>query len=181
MPYKDALVAIASVSAVLWTGGLIVFQLRQSERDAGRSPTFASVGAMKGGWAISKSAQAKAGSPNRIGALDSVRAGMAATAFGALAPLFALFICGVTLRVTAGIGFGLYFVYTIGNWRNLWRALSTRPLDRRGARNAIVFLLPTIAMLVVAVFATNYVIAWVSTVLAFIGYYVFFDQMLSSN
>jgi len=78
--FHDALIAIASVSAVLWTGGLIVRQLTN----------YMDV---------------------------QFRAGIEYMGFAFFAPMFALFITGSTLRITAGAFLVFYLIQTYKNFQ----------------------------------------------------------------
>lgn len=136
LQYHETLIAIASVSAVLWTGGLIIRQIRQSDP---KEQT------------------------------DAINAGMAATAFGALAPLFALLAAGTALRLIALAAGLLYLAKTYGNIPNLIRA--------RKLLTALGFFFPTVAMLAVAavppgLLPSALLIAWEALTLDFLGYFI---------
>jgi hypothetical protein len=142
IPYSEALTTIAAVSATLWTGGLVVFQLRINDKP-GRNLTL-------------------------------LVAAMSCAAFGALAPMFGLFLSGTTMRVTAGMFAVFYFLYARGNWLLLFTAIKARtsvaaPLLMQAAN---------FAMVGVAIWPDNYVIAWESAMLAWVDYLVFFFEIL---
>ena len=82
----------------------------------------------------------------------------------------------MTLRIAAGCVFLFYSVYTRRDWIDLFDGLRTH--DFRAVWTAFYFLLSTIAMLVVAILPSNLVIAWESAILAWIGYAIFFGEML---
>lgn len=140
---KDALVAIASVSAVLWTGGLIVLQLRHDAR----------------------SAQA-ADRPQT----EAIKGAMACIAFGMLAPLFILFLPDTAIRVVAGLFSVFYLWYT---WNEAWSAVCAFREQNWGVVIPnLGFFAPTAAMLIVTVFASPIAVAWVSALLVFFGYFL---------
>lgn len=144
-PYKDAFIAIASVSAVMWTGGLILMQLRQ-----GLNPH------------------------NEIKKKDNlmkmviIRGAMACIAFGMLAPLFMLFVTGPWVRAVSGIFFVYYLATTAGNVGIYRRALQKNNDDL--AMAATLMFMPTLAIFAVVIAPLPITVASASTFLAFVGY-----------
>ena len=148
VPFKDAFVAISSVSAVLWTGGLIVLQLRHENRT---DPKNRALYVQQSDW---------------------IKGAMACIAFGMLAPLFALFVSGVALQLIASFSFALYYVLT---WRNIAMIIRAARHPTEPGNNvvaSIAFFLPTIAMLVVAAIPLATTILWSAAILDFAGYFV---------
>jgi hypothetical protein len=147
IPFKDAFIALASVSAVLWTGGLIVLQIRTMGN--------------------AKTTQDK---------INETKAAMACIAFGVLAPLFMLFLAGAEIRSAAT---AFFFLYALMTWQIIpFLARSLKDSARwQESINSIAFLLPTLALLVVAAFPLPVVVIWTSAFLVFLGYFLLSDSV----
>ena len=97
-PSEAFLIAISAVSAALWTGGLIVMQLRASEKDL-------------------TTTEVSARAADRI----TPHAAMGALGFAIIVPLIVLFPFG---RLGSGPFVGLafwYCVFTASKWHDLWK------------------------------------------------------------
>jgi len=161
---EAANIGIASVSAVLWTGGLIVLQLCQVQHAKLEDDSNEDCLSLEQAE-VRKERIAK--SKRRIAA---VRAGMALTAFGTLAPLFVLlFACTWWLRIFAIISAVVYVPLTANNIRTFWQTIRC---DSDRAIAAAGFLLPTIAMITVAAFPRASLVAIESLLLDFLGYFI---------
>jgi hypothetical protein len=149
----NALITIASVSAVLWTGGLIVLQLRQV------LPPALHVG------------------PTLDQRADAIKGAMACFAFGALASTFALFETPQQFKVTAWIFFALYFILTVRNLRDIYRALRDVRRQWYSVLIAISFFAPTVAILIAAIFPGQLTVVWSGALLNFWGYFMLSDTV----
>ena len=105
--------------------------------------------------------------------LNIISAAMACSAFGALAPLFAVLAPGATLRTLAVAFAAFYFALTIAYVGKIFSSTTSRA--RIGFAGLF---LPTVAMIGVAVWpqqsALQSVVAWLSVTLDFLGYFVLF-------
>lgn len=139
--FQEALIAIASVSVVVWTGGLIIFQLLSGdERRRERRTTSAA---------------------------------MALAAFSALAPLFGLLFSECGMRYTGLLLGAIYLALTWSTVPELfaWRT-QPGPEGKLDSIAAFGFVMPTIAMFVVAVWPSTTTIAIASVILLFLSYFV---------
>ncbi len=148
IPFKDALVAIAGVSAVLWTGGLIVLQLRHDGVPRGND---------------------EARLAHRF-QTEAIKGAMACIAFGMLAPLFILFLADGAARTGAVLFSAFYLWYT---WRAAWNILDAIRNRNWGiVPSNLGFFAPTVAMLIVVAFPTPLIVATLSAILVFWGYFL---------
>ena len=154
---EAANIGIASVSVVLWTGGLIVLQLCLGQR-AQIANVFSPLDRDK----LLAQLQTR---------ITAVRAGMACTAFGFLGPLFVLlFGCSVWVLPVLAVLFGAFYMrLTQGNFKTI-RDTFRRDNDRLIA--ACGFLLPTLAMLSVAIYPNAGLVAVEALFLDVLGYFI---------
>ena len=151
---RTALVALASVGAVLWTGGLIILQIN-------RPPDANALSADQG--------QRK--QRNHL----SINAGMACAAYGSLVPLLAL-LANDSLSLIRYVAIGLAVLYvtmTISNVSSFAQALVAGDGDR--ATTSIGFLIPTVGLVLVAIFPMDVWILWTSGWSIFASYFVLSD------
>jgi hypothetical protein len=151
---EPALTALSAVSAVLWTGGLIILQLRSVD------------------------ASINLGDPEEVRnytrRTSAIKGALACIAYSMLAPVYILFIAGPLVRIGA---LGFFVLYALLTWRHVPRVLAFVKLDLSDRVSSGLFLLPTLAMLVVGLFPTAAAIAWSSGLLLFCGFFVLSDSL----
>lgn len=142
--YRDACTALSAVSAVLWTGGLIVLQIR-----LGSAPK----------------------EPSDVAAYDremrAIKGATACIAFSMLAPVFILFVTGPLVRIGAIL---FFLIYAWMTWRHLFRIVQFASLNREECIISILFLLPTFAMLLLIILPSLAAVVWISAILLFFGF-----------
>lgn len=155
--YGSALIVIASISAVMWTGGLIVLQLRQAQKAAmGMEMTSTPTGRSR---------------------VTRIKGATACVAFGMLVPLLALITETTYVRSAWAFGLGLLYLSMTGSHivvieRGIRATGDGREQreSRAAARVAGLYFLPTLALLFVCTDPSDSKIAWTSAILAFLGY-----------
>jgi hypothetical protein len=120
---SPALTTIAAVAAVVWTGGLIVLQIRERPNS---DPTF-------------PTPVRNAKFAHRSGL---IQAGMACAAFGFLVPLVLLIFTGLLLHAAFIIGAVIYLGLTWRNPGKVWGYLRQHPPEVKWAEINIVYALP---------------------------------------
>jgi hypothetical protein len=146
---KDACTALSAVSAVLWTGGLIILQLRSS----------------RGGLNLGDTAEVT----DYDRQTTAIKGALACIAFSMLAPVFILFVSGVGIRIG---GFLFFLLYLWMTWWHIPQVVKFFRSAFREAANSALFLLPTLAMLLVGLFPSALTVVWSSGVLLFLGFFV---------
>lgn len=151
--YREACTALSAVSAVLWTGGLIVLQIR-----LGSAPT----------------------KPPELEDYDrrmrAIKGATACIAFSMLAPVFILFVNGLAVRIGAILFFVLYVGMT---WRHLFRIAHFSRLNRGECVISGLFLLPTLAMLLLVFVPWLSAVVWLSAILLFFGFLTLSEAVYS--
>ena len=141
---REACTALSAVSAVLWTGGLIILQIR-----LGSVPK----------------------EPTKVATYDrqtrAIKGATACIAFAMLAPVFILLVTGAALRIGALLFFLLYAWMT---WGHLFRIAYFVRVSRAECVISALFLLPTLAMLLLAIFPSMAAVVWLSAILLFCGF-----------
>jgi len=140
--YRNALPTLAGLGAVLWTGGLIVLQLKSG---AAPNPT-----------------------PDDVRKHDLINVGMALSAYGALVPLLGILSNGNTMRCVALAVAVYYLLVTLQNVRSIADGLASA--DRSSISIGFGYLAPTIGLFVVAALPLQSVVAWSAALFIFLGY-----------
>jgi hypothetical protein len=154
---SPALTTIAAVAAVVWTGSLIVLQLR--ERQPSSLPVHEAYRQQT----------------------STIQAGMACAAFGFLVPLVLLIFTGLLLHLAFIIGALIYLSLT---WRNpgmIWRYLRQQPPEVKWAEINIVYALPTLGLVALAVFPHPLLCAFLSLLGVFLAYYYVSGELRSTS
>jgi hypothetical protein len=152
--YREACTALSAVSSVLWTGGLIVLQIRLGSAPK-EPPEEAYDREMR-----------------------SIKGATACIAFSMLAPVFILFVTGPAVRIGASLFFLLYAWMT---WRHLFRIVHFARLDRRESFISTLFLLPTLAMFFLIFAPSIAAVVWISALLLFFGFRTLSESVYSLN
>jgi hypothetical protein len=150
--YREACGAISAVSAVLWTGGLIILQLRST---GPRAPQDAQ---------------------DYDRGLRGIKAAMACIAFSMLAPVFILFVTGPADRVGAVIFFTLYAFLT---WRHVIRIFEYISRDFRESLISVLLLLPTLMLLLLVIWPSMRAVVWQASILLFFGFFTLSGSVYS--
>jgi hypothetical protein len=141
--YKDAFIAFTSVGAIMWTGGLIILQIR--------------------------SGSANQDEQQRINEHYLINSGMGCAAYSFLVATLALFAAGITVQHVTGV-FAIYYgIVTRGHWGGLLRSLINR--DATWGTVAFGNLLPTVELAILAFFPAPQVIIWTLAASTYVSYY----------
>ena len=147
--FQTAFSALAAVAAVVWTGGLIVLQLRERPSTPSSPPVDDAYKQEK----------------------TTIQAGMACAAFGFLVPLVLLLFTGLLLHIAFAVGTLIYARLTRKNPRMIWDYLRQRPPAVKWAEINIVYALPTLGLFALAIFPHPLLCAFLSLLGIFLAYY----------
>jgi hypothetical protein len=167
---SPALTTIAAVAAVVWTGGLIVLQLRERQK----LPAPSSLSADEA------SKQQKAAEAYKQ-QTTTIQAGMACAAFGFLVPLVLLIFTGLLLHIAFLLGTLIYARLTRRNPSMVLAYLQQRPPAVKWAEINIVYALPTLGLFVLTFFPHPLLCAFLSLLGVFLAYYYVSGELRSTS